>query len=1089
MFRVTPVKGDPYVVNGSHILSLIVSGTTPINLADGSRWAPGEVVAVDVRTYLRSNKTARNCLKGWRPARVDFEHADFGLTVPPYILGAWLGDGSAKVTAITKPPCRMVDEWVAWGASLGCTASVDTFGGRCQTVRLVTPRGQPNPAQDALRELGLLGKKRIPHRYLTGSYETRMELLAGLLDSDGHHCRGCYDWISKSESMARDFAFLARSLGFSAYLSAQRKGIKSRGFSAIYWRCSVSGDTSRIPCRDKKADERRITKNHLVTGIQSVESLGQGDYYGFELDGDHLYLLEDFTVCHNTELATAMLAATAENGKRGAFLADRRALVEQTIQRFDKYGLEAGVIMADHHQFAPSRLIQVCSVQTLLRRRWPDANLLFIDEAHVLSEAVRKKLEAKDCYAIGLSATPLTRGLGKYFDVVVNAPTTNRMIEMGRLVPVSIHSFKQPDMRAADVSSTGEWVGKKAEKEVLEVVGDVVQKYLEDGQGAKFVCFAWNIAHAVELSRQFLAAGINTATYTADDRPEDRHESVQEFKLPGSSIRGLISVAALSRGFDETSVSLMIDARPLRKAVHEYVQMMGRVMRAHPGKEVATVYDHSGNAVRFWEDWNNLFEFGVNKLDDGKPKPKQKTEPKQPEPVKCSQCGHLHRPQPFCPACFAAGSLVLTADGWLPIEEVRIGMLVLTHRGRWRPVVDTITREAKVLEVRGLGHPQLLTTADHPLLTRDGWEPAGQAKEWASPSFVERFPVSHVPYELTPALCRLIGCFIGDGYTSIKRRRPQPGQDECSLVITCGHTASETSRVAATIAEAGFKGTMRKVRTGHTFTVYSADLTRWLRAHFGIYSHGKRIPPWVMGLDAAAREALLAGYLEADGYHSPTGEWHASTVSKELAFSVKLLAQSLGYGCRLYREAAGTTTIEGRQYATREKWRLVGKPLSDTHGTHTRGKVIASVDGHHFAPIRERVEREAVEAVYDLTVDEDHSYVVEGIVVHNCGHEYPRRQAVQHVPGTLKELIAGKYHKELDKQLWPMVKGYVLERREGDAARKQALAIYKDMTGAFPNAYWESTTPVPPTLEVRNRIRSQQIRWARGREKAQAVAA
>lgn len=352
-----------------------------------------------------------------------------------------------------------------------------------------------------------------------------------------------------------------------------------------------------------------------------------------------------------TELATAMLAATAANGKRGAFLADRRALVEQTIQRFDKYGLEAGVIMADHLRFAPSKPIQVCSVQTLLRRRWPDANLLFIDEAHVLSEAVRKKLAAKDCYAVGLSATAITRGLGLYFDTVVNAPTTNRMIEMGRLVPVSIHSFREPDMKAADVSGLGEWTGDKAEKEVLGVVGDVVEKYLADGDGAKFICFAWSIAHAQELTRQFLAAGINCTTYTADDKPEDRHESVQEFQKEDSNIRGLISVAALSRGFDSPGVRLMIDARPLRKAVHEYVQMLGRVMRPHPGKDKAVVFDHSGNAIRFWAAWNDLFENGVSELDDGKKKPKQKAEQKKPEPTKCPSCGHLHQPMPFCPRC------------------------------------------------------------------------------------------------------------------------------------------------------------------------------------------------------------------------------------------------------------------------------------------------------------------------------------------------------------------------------------------------------------------------------------------------------
>lgn len=791
-----------------------------------------------------------------------------------------------------------------------------------------------------------------------------------------------------------------------------------------------------------------------------------------------------------TILASALMEMVREKGRRGNFVIDRLSLLTQTSETFDRYSIDHGVIQSSHPRYRPSLPIQISSVQTLSRRGWPESHLDVFDEGHCLYDTHTKRMESGAAVTIALTATPFTKGLGKYFDTVINVTTTRKLIEDGWLVPYRIFSCKEPDMTGVKIKA-GEWDEKESSKKALEVVGDVVQEYLKHGEGRRFICSAVDVAHVEELARQFLSAGINVCTFTYKDTNEDREDTLGEFRKVNSSIRGLITVTAASRGMDCPPVSCVIMARPLRKSLSEHIQLFGRGLRISPetGKTDCLVLCHSGNAARFFADTESFFDNGADALDDGKPKKKADAKKAEAEPVKCPHCRALHKPAPFCPACFAAGSLVLTADGWLPIEEVRIGMLVLTHRGRWRPVVDTITREAKVLEVRGLGHPRLLTTADHPLLTRDGWEPAGQAKEWASPSFVERFPVSHVPYELTPALCRLIGCFIGDGYTSIKRRRPQPGQDECSLVITCGHTASETSRVAATIAEAGFKGTMRKVRTGHTFTVYSADLTRWLRAHFGIYSHGKRIPPWVMGLDAAAREALLAGYLEADGYHSPTGEWHASTVSKELAFSVKLLAQSLGYGCRLYREAAGTTTIEGRQYATREKWRLVGKPLSDTHGTHTRGKVIASVDGHHFAPIRERVEREAVEAVYDLTVDEDHSYVVEGIVVHNCGHEYPRKASVQHVPGTLKELIAGKYHKELNKQLWPMVKGYVLERREGDAARKQALAIYKDMTGAFPNAYWESTTPVPPTMEVRNRIRSQQIRWANRRQKAQAVAA
>jgi DNA repair protein RadD len=107
----------------------------------------------------------------------------------------------------------------------------------------------------------------------------------------------------------------------------------------------------------------------------------------------------------------------------------------------------------------------------------------------------------------------------------------------------------------------------------------------------------------------------------------------------------------------------------------------------------------------------------------------------------------------------------------------------------------------------------------------------------------------------------------------------------------------------------------------------------------------------------------------------------------------------------------------------------------------------------------------------------------------SCGHEYPRKQAVQHVPGTLQELIAGGHHKKLDQDLFPQIAGYVLERREGDAARRMAQALYRDMTGEFALVAWENVKPVQPSAEVRNRIRAQQIRFAKGRAKAEARAA
>lgn len=105
-----------------------------------------------------------------------------------------------------------------------------------------------------------------------------------------------------------------------------------------------------------------------------------------------------------------------------------------------------------------------------------------------------------------------------------------------------------------------------------------------------------------------------------------------------------------------------------------------------------------------------------------------------------------------------------------------------------------------------------------------------------------------------------------------------------------------------------------------------------------------------------------------------------------------------------------------------------------------------------------------------------------------CGHEYPKKQTVHHVPGTLKELIAGGFKRELSRDLFPQVAAYALSRREGDAARKMAQALFKDMTGDFAMVKWDDVRPVDPSPEVLSRIRAAQVKFRYSKAR-QAVAA
>ena len=303
MFKVTPVKGEAYTFNREHILAVYVTNANDRKYlmdADGVKHSVGEKSTVTVDTYLRSSaKFKANC-KLYRTA-INFTVSDDVLPIPPYILGAWLGDGTTDGSSLTTADPAIKEVWMAWGESLGCATRI-VQGSNCETLFLSTERGKPNPALEALRELGVIGNKHIPQAYMVASKEERLQLLAGILDTDGHLAQGCFDLVLKQKVLSEQVAFVARSLGMATQVKEATKSIKSLGFTGTYYRQCISGDIELIPTKLKKAGARHQVKDVLVTGF-TVDPVGKGDYYGFDITGNRLYVLGDFTVTHNTLIA------------------------------------------------------------------------------------------------------------------------------------------------------------------------------------------------------------------------------------------------------------------------------------------------------------------------------------------------------------------------------------------------------------------------------------------------------------------------------------------------------------------------------------------------------------------------------------------------------------------------------------------------------------------------------------------------------------------------------------------------------------------------------------------------------------------
>lgn len=303
LYRVVPTKGEPYVVNADHILSLKKTGTE-------------EIVNVSIKEYFQKGEATRTKLKGWR---AETNWPTMPTAIPPYILGVWLGDGTSTAPYVTTADEEIFNELQAYANEIGLKLQPYQQKGLAKTYGITQgnvgsyPKGG-NEFLEGLRSYSLLGNKRIPREYLINDRSSRLQLLAGLIDTDGYLCNSgtgspsAYEISSKHSKLASDILFLARSLGFAAYVSATEK-FDQYGGGGVYFRIQISGDIDEIPVRinRKKAKPRQQIKDVLKTGI-TVESIGEGDYYGFQVDGDHLFLLGDFTVTHNSYCARWLAA-------------------------------------------------------------------------------------------------------------------------------------------------------------------------------------------------------------------------------------------------------------------------------------------------------------------------------------------------------------------------------------------------------------------------------------------------------------------------------------------------------------------------------------------------------------------------------------------------------------------------------------------------------------------------------------------------------------------------------------------------------------------------------------------------------------
>lgn len=329
LYRVKQTSGMEYVVNEEHILSLKKSTSCKRDvrlMPSGNPRSPrgrypewDDVTNLPVTDFLRQSARWQSHFMGYRAGVIQFEKQP--VDIDPYLLGIWLGDGTSRELRITSADDEVIAYCQLHAAVQGGTCSISAKPDQqAKDIGLCVRKGRLNLLWEPFKRYGLKGNKHIPQVYLSNAEDVRLSLLAGLLDSDGHRRQAGYTIVQVNERLARDIKFLADGLGFRTHLAKRRTICRNNGVIGEAWSLSINGDTWRIPCRVKRKQIARLdvrkNKNFLLSQV-SVAPVGEGAWAGFALDGDHLFLLEDGTVTHNSwGIARALLLLAANQPLR-----------------------------------------------------------------------------------------------------------------------------------------------------------------------------------------------------------------------------------------------------------------------------------------------------------------------------------------------------------------------------------------------------------------------------------------------------------------------------------------------------------------------------------------------------------------------------------------------------------------------------------------------------------------------------------------------------------------------------------------------------------------------------------------------------
>lgn len=306
MYKIIPTNGIPHTVNSKHIIRTIFKSTTNIIK---------NITAPEYIAHITKTPRAKK-LYGLERIGIEFKHKD--VILDPYVLGVWLGDGDSYDNDICCSDIEIIEYLNDYIKGKHLQLSISKYNNTDKAINVGIRNIEGynvNVFRNALKTLNLFNNKHIPDDYIKNDRIVRLQLLAGLIDTDGYLDvkKHNFEITQKRKNIADAIVYIARSLGIKTSVSVLHHGSKT------YYKVKLLSNCDMIPTKVKRKQcpvhKKALNSNKTTFDIQRV---GYDKYYGFELDGDHLCLLEDFTITHNCPNLQKALDVTLSNTESGA---------------------------------------------------------------------------------------------------------------------------------------------------------------------------------------------------------------------------------------------------------------------------------------------------------------------------------------------------------------------------------------------------------------------------------------------------------------------------------------------------------------------------------------------------------------------------------------------------------------------------------------------------------------------------------------------------------------------------------------------------------------------------------------------------